>query len=240
MMYFTSDRANFLQQMRDEFASHGETADISDPPSVTQVRRLFRFLRGRAMEAIYAYESYANIFYIHRGHTSDPGDVVYPGGAGDTCDSWAEIMATRVENSRHIIDCEAYAYMGAVLLREAGFRFIRYINVVCRDWFGITHFIAELQTSEASPRTVFVSNDTVYNSLRQAVESVGFSMQSVRFGYGRTLHEATDEAYWIKVRWRMERIGDALMSAGEAVQRSFVRYQMYELEAYHLMGPAID
>ncbi len=230
-MYYTTDRANFLQQMREEFASHGETEEISDPPSITQIRRLFRFLRGRPMEALLAYESYASIFYIHRGHTADPGDVTYPGGAGDSCDSWEEIMSTRMENSRHVIDCEAYAYMGAVLLREAGFRFIRYIDVVCRDWFGSGHLIAELQTSDASPRTIFISNDSYFNSLRNAVESVGFEMRNVRYGYGQTIHEASEEAYWIKVRWRLERIVDG---AGEIIQR----YGEFERNSYHLLGPA--
>ncbi len=228
-MYFTFDRADFLQQVREEFANHGETEVISDPPSVTQIRRLFRFLRSRPMEAIYAYESYSGIFYIHIGNTSDPGDVEYPGGTGDACDSWAEIMATRVENSRHIIDCEAYAYMGAVLLREAGFRFIHYINIVPRDWFGSTHLTAELQTSDASSRTVYVSNDMIYNSLREVVESIGYDMQNVRYSYGQTINEASNEGYWIKVRWRLERIGDALMSAGEAVQR-------FERRTYHDIG----
>jgi len=237
-MYYTTDRTDFLRQMREEFANHGETEKISDPPSVTQIRRLFRFLRGRTDEAIFAYESYAGIFYIHRVHTPDPGDVVYPGGAGDSCDSWAEIMATRAENSRHIIDCEAFAYMGAVLLREAGFRFIRYIDVVCRDWFGSGHLIAELQTSDASPRTIFISNDAYFNSLRGAVESVGFEMQNIRFGYGQTIHEASEEAYWIKVRWRLERVGDALQGAGEAIQRFGMRVHEFERSSYDLMGPA--
>lgn len=231
MMYYTTDRTDFLRQMREEFATHGEEEEISDPPSVTQIRRLFRFLRGRSMEALLAYESYACIFYIHRANTSDPGDVEYPGGAGDTCDSWEEIMATRVENSRHVIDCEAFAYMGAVLLREAGFQFIRYIDVVCRDWFGDSHIIAELRSSDASPRTIFISNHSYFNSLRDAVESVGFEMRNVRFGYGQNIHEASEEAYWIKVRWRLERIAEG---ACEIIQR----YGEFERNSYHLIGPA--
>jgi len=219
-MNFTRDRAEFMRQMRAEYTAQGETIEIPDPPRPAQMRRLFRFLRGRPQEAIDAYTSYTTIFYIHRGHTPDPGDVQYPGGAGDTCDSWSEIMETGVLDSRHVIDCEAYAYMGAVLLREAGFRFVRYINIVPRDWFGNNHVIAEMRTPGAAAQTIFVSNDWIYDSLRSAVESVGFDMQNVRYGYGQTVHEADDEAYWIKVRWRLERAGDALQSAGEAVERT--------------------
>lgn len=135
--------------------------------------------------------------------------MVYPGGPSDSCDSWEEVLAARVEDGNRTIDCEGYAVMGVTLLTIAGFQLVEYINAVPTErWFGNHHAIAYMRMPQGTRGFIYISNAQIYQSLNSALESVGFDPAQTRCGRGDTLREASDEAYWIHVNSRVDTVVD--------------------------------
>jgi hypothetical protein len=202
---FTTDRNEFIRQMRVEFENQGNLDGISDPPSPAQIRRLFRYLNGRREDIEIAFRSYVSSFYISR-----PGIYVgYPGGSGDTCESWSEVLwGQRIEN-RNVIDCDGYAVIAVELLKEAGYHFVEYIYVfTIENWeLEQSHIVAVMRLNSS---TIFISNNAIFNSLSSALDAIGWNdPRKYMFSRGQTVFDAMNEANSLKrtvrdYRWFVE------------------------------------
>ncbi len=211
-MSVARDKEEFASRMREAL---GERITNPNNPSEAQVRRYFRSLRGRTQDAIDAYEGYATLFFVHSQYSSNPDTVVtYPGGAGGgICDNFREVLARRLENGRHVIDCRGFAVMGVTLLTEAGFQFSRYMVAIpptattTGEWTG--HVIAEMITPDG--QRVYVGNNRVHQSASSAVHNLaGWSpddVANVSYGSGDTIQEATSNADEIVANRRQIPIG---------------------------------
>jgi len=187
-MTFTTDRAEFIRQMREEFANHNDLENIPDPPTPAQIRKLFQYLRGRQGDIEIAFRSYVNSFYIARRGVY----VSYPGGAGDTCDSWSEVLLGERIGNRRAIDCDGYAVIAVELMKEAGYQFVEYIYAfsINEDWeLENSHIVAVMRLNSTK---IFIGNDAIYNSLSSALDFIGW--ERYKFSTGQTVHEAWIEA----------------------------------------------
>lgn len=225
-MRFTRDRNDFIRQMQEEFTNHNDTETVSDPPTLAQMRKLFRYLRGAVTDAENAFRSYAGIFFIHGMNVRNPGDVTYPGGSGRACDSFAEVMNTRMENNCHVIDCEGYAVMAVELLREAGFRFVGYIVSVSSDaaWSLQAsmdrHVMAEIRYP-VTQTSIYISNASIYPSLAQAVEGIGWDPRTAMSSHGQTIIEADNDLFLRVMGRRASDIGDAISGVSRRWRRIY-------------------
>ena len=187
-MTYTTDRVEFIRQMREEFANHNDSENIPDPPTPDQVRKLFRYLNGRQVDIDSAFRSYLDCFYLARRGVY----ISYPGGAGDTCESWSEVLRGERIGNRHVIDCDGYAVIAVELLKEAGFQFVEYIYASSiNEYWEIenTHIVAVMRLNST---TIYLSNDAIYNSLQSSLSAIGWDRYI--FSTGQTVHEAWIEA----------------------------------------------